>query len=955
MFILQPKPDQPTKFEDVLLGFYPRLIEWALQLTRRDRAQAEDLVQELFVRFARLSTPPEQIQNIENYLFLVIRNLHYAQLRRAKTSAIDALAIVGEESLERGLRASDQNELISVRADLGRICEYFCKRKNTSRSASILLLRYFHGYFPSEVIKLLQITSIALRKGIQAARREAHLGLDSSETSLKATAEMTPISISFTTDPQQVFLLLRARIFASCVGQCFSPAFLKQQYADPDNAFSTEELAHLVSCRICLDLANTTLGLPPLAERSPDETVGRDTPQGPDNNASGGTGEDSCNSGKPVLVSGRNEKTTSNFARIRRKLRYRVQEALEHVPQRLFIAVNGEVRASQRVTAPVSELQVELDRRDMPTYIEVLSEQHICIAFMLVQSPNLDQALNQMSEMPLSEDRSIRVVLSFATSSPTIVVVYLDPLAGLQIEEDEPAVDAAQNNPIRQPGNHSLLHLPVSRRFAMLFSKIGSRLLRVFSTMNPLFATAVVIVLASIFFVCYMRSGSRISVETLLNRAEQSDIAVIRSMQPEVIYQNVRITAPGRTTERSLYRDPQGKHRPKQQHLNTTDRQLRDQMALGEVSWDDPLSAANYRAWHDRQPIKQDIVSRTGENLLTVTTTTNRLGSVLKESLTVRESDFHPVDRTIELRDQGTIEIAELNYDVLPWGAVNQEWFEPILGNTNVNGAGILPIFAVHGSRTLSIRELNKTELEVRYLLHKAGADLGDPIDLRINNENSPPVSVVGIVQSESQKQELTAQLRQIPHVGIRLQTEEEAAQITLRNQPETVKRAEPELVSEHSPIEKQLLNHFGDPSAVESFSSHATTTADNLVAHAWAIRRLADRYGPPGSAKEQALDPISLHLLQTIRRDHLRAMADATAELSALLGPVLTSIAEPYETPASERPPLEIAEEVRSLTVGLLSGTEATEPTENENPRQAAETLLAALHRLTAILKEQP
>ena len=107
MFILQPKPDHRTKFEDVLLGYYPRLIEWALQLTRHDRAQAEDLVQELFVRFARLTTRPEQIQSIENYLFLVIRNLHYAQLRRAKTSAIDALAIVGEESLERSLRAVD--------------------------------------------------------------------------------------------------------------------------------------------------------------------------------------------------------------------------------------------------------------------------------------------------------------------------------------------------------------------------------------------------------------------------------------------------------------------------------------------------------------------------------------------------------------------------------------------------------------------------------------------------------------------------------------------------------------------------------------------------------------------------------------------------------------------------------------------------------------------------------
>ena len=947
MFMPQPKPDQRTKFEDVLLGYYPRLIEWALQLTRRDRTQAEDLVQELFLRFARFNTRPEQIQNIENYLFLVIRNLHYAQLRRAKTSAIDALAIEGDETLERRLRGSNQNELISVRDDLGRICDFLCERKNTSRSAAILLLRYFHGYFPSEMIKVLQITSIAVRKGIQAARREARLGLAGSDIFLKATARTTSSVISFTDDPQQVFLLLRARIFASCVGECFSPAFLKQQYASHRDAFTTEQLAHLISCPICLDRANAILGLPLLAERSPDETIGRDTPQGPEDSTGGGTGEDFRESGKPVLVSGHDKSVPADFARIRRRLRHRVQEAFEHVPQRLFIAVDGEVHASQRLTAPLSELQLELDRHKRPTYIEVLSEQHVCIAFMLVQPPNLDQGLSQVSKTRLSEGRSITVVVSFATPSPTIEVVYSDPLVGLVLEENEPVMDSAPNNLMREPANHPFFPLPMREPFVALLYWIRSRFRRIYATMNPLFATAIVAGLASILFALYVRSGPRISVGTLLNRAEQAD----HSAPSEVIYSEVRITTQSRTLNRALYRDPQGKRRPKQRRLDTNDQRLRAQLALGDVSWDEPLSAAGYRAWHDRQPIKQDIVSRTGSNLLTLTTTTDQVGSVLKESLTVRESDFHPVDRVIELRDQGTIEIAELNYEVLPWGAVNQDLFEPPLGSVNMGAPSIFPS---HASHALSIRELNKTELEVSYLLHKAGADLGGAVEVRVNEENSSPVSVVGIVQSELQKQQLVAGLRQIPHVGIRLQTEEEAAQITLRNRPRMVKRAEPSLVSEHSPIETQLRDHFGDSSAVENFSSHATTIADSLVAHAWAIRHLSDRYGPPGSAKEQALDAISLQLLQTIRQDHLKAMADETSELSALLEPVLTSIAEPSETSAPDRPLLAIAEQVRSQTARLLSGTEDTRATENENPHDTAETLLAALHRLATMLKEQ-
>jgi hypothetical protein len=82
--------------------------------------------------------------------------------------------------------------------------------------------------------------------------------------------------------------------------------------------------------------------------------------------------------------------------------------------------------------------------------------------------------------------------------------------------------------------------------------------------------------------------------------------------------------------------------------------------------------------------------------------------------------------------------------------------------------------------------------------------------------------------------------------------------------------------------------------------------------------------------------------------------MADETSELSALLEPVLTSIAKPSEISAPDRPLLAIAEQVRSQTARLLSGTEDTWATENENPHDTAETLLAALHRLATMLKEQ-
>lgn len=120
MFFFHPKPERRTSFEDVFFEHYERLMEWALQLTRQDRFEAEDLVQELYVRFARLGAIPERIKDAESYLFAVLRNLHYTRAKR--TRGADGLSIVDYDSVEYGLRAIDRSELLSVRSDLYGIC-----------------------------------------------------------------------------------------------------------------------------------------------------------------------------------------------------------------------------------------------------------------------------------------------------------------------------------------------------------------------------------------------------------------------------------------------------------------------------------------------------------------------------------------------------------------------------------------------------------------------------------------------------------------------------------------------------------------------------------------------------------------------------------------------------------------------------------------------------------------
>ena len=218
---------------------------------------------------------PEHIENPEHYLFITLRNLYYKLAQRARTSAIDDLSIVDYDSVERSLRAVDRNGILFIREDLHRVCSFLCERKNTSRAASIFILRYFLGYFPSEVMAVVRTSRGAIDKAISAARREARLELTRPGVlqQMGSARDFKPRRARELPDSQSLFLALRGKIFDTCNGECFSHVFLQARYETPEEGFTTAELAHLVSCPACLDRANRILGLPLLEERSPDDTL----------------------------------------------------------------------------------------------------------------------------------------------------------------------------------------------------------------------------------------------------------------------------------------------------------------------------------------------------------------------------------------------------------------------------------------------------------------------------------------------------------------------------------------------------------------------------------------------------------------------------------------------------------------------------------------------------------
>ena len=71
--------------EDIVIQRYDWLLNWSLKLTGHNREEAEDLVHDAFVEFTLSAPDLASIQNLEGYLYGMLRNIHVSRVRRAST------------------------------------------------------------------------------------------------------------------------------------------------------------------------------------------------------------------------------------------------------------------------------------------------------------------------------------------------------------------------------------------------------------------------------------------------------------------------------------------------------------------------------------------------------------------------------------------------------------------------------------------------------------------------------------------------------------------------------------------------------------------------------------------------------------------------------------------------------------------------------------------------------
>ncbi|HEX6649443.1 MAG TPA: hypothetical protein VF075_07880, partial [Pyrinomonadaceae bacterium] len=357
----------------------------------------------------------EEIENIDGYLRRMLRYMHVAKLNRSAQHLQEtALSVADYDTCRLSWSAIEPPRRMQASEELYQICSYACSRKESSKAGSVLILRFFFDYLPSEIARVLNGSRHSVDELQRFARREAKLFMDKPRrlrfVDLKKGSERQ--RIKYLSSDEDVMSGLRQMIFDSCQGECLSRQVLEEAYTTGNaDALTTTALAHIVSCPKCLDTVNSLLGLPLLSERYQTQTNEPPPDDGDGGTSGGGSGT-----------------LPTTFG-------HKLRETHEHKPQELRIAVNGFVVSSLKVSSELSELDLNLTPDDPVEFVEVSSEQGVQLLFFSVDPAGPQP--EQWAVVELSDGRSLAACFH-NENGPTLQVVYEDALPDEAFEAEAP-------------------------------------------------------------------------------------------------------------------------------------------------------------------------------------------------------------------------------------------------------------------------------------------------------------------------------------------------------------------------------------------------------------------------------------------------------------------------------------------------------------------------------------
>jgi hypothetical protein len=348
---------------------------------------------------------------------------------------------------------------------------------------------------------------------------------------------------------------------------------------------------------------------------------------------------------------------------------------------------------------------------------------------------------------------------------------------------------------------------------------------------------------------------------------------------------------------------------------------------------DEPLSARSFQEWRDALPQKRDEVSRI-EDCFLIRTIPDE-GELASASLKLRTADLHPVESRFDFRDQQWVEFSEGSTTDGGTPAVTR--MDNPTRRTEPSRSAALP-----SGESASISE----ELRVLAALHEIGADLGDPVEI---SRSGGQVLVSGVGIPAGRQREIHRALDPLPNVAV--QFSEPGTAGAPQAGGSEVQDVKPQ-VARATGVQARLEQHLGTRAAFDRFSGQTLDAMENAMAHAHALRSLAQRFpeGTEMSAPDRAV-------LADLARSHAKTLLSQINEMQRTLAPVLVSLggktaqgrpvnAGPAWQPAAER----VLADSRRVEVLLstLLGVTAEAPN-----AQVPTDLLAAFAELRSALEE--
>jgi RNA polymerase sigma factor (sigma-70 family) len=919
--------ETPPSHVDLFVDNYDQLKSWALQFSEYDHESAEDLLHDFFLHLTFSKPDFASIQNLDGYLYVVMRNLHLSQVRRATRMPQRSLSAVEFDTVDVGLWASDPRDRMKMRDELGAVCHYACMRKESSKAGSVLILRFFHGYYPDEIARIMCVKRPAVKERLRLARAEAKLYLSDPDR-LSFIGDKPNKLAKFAVDPAISDLRnqLRGAIFSSCHGEHLSESTQNQLYRGGDaRGPECNELAHIASCAKCLDEINTLLEIPTLAGRYPEDTVGKDPGDKRGGGSSGGSG-----------AGGGSRKMLDSYIR-------RSNDLFYHEPQELCVAVNGHLQGLQRVASDKNEMTLILDTTENLGFVEVFSEQGIRLLMLNVERPP-DGDAKQSTRVELSDGRTLDANLNFSGSFPALQVTYQDPSLALDAIEITETPSAASESVLSAvadgtvtTSNEEVAEVAESKAYPL--SKEGWTTLRrtgwlsrfdLRSWLQPARVTAAfaVLLIAALVFIKFGPVATVSAAELLTRSAAAEDARLanrdrvlhrtldfvesdangqIRSRKKIDVWQS----AEKGITARRIY-DDQGR-------LTIGDWRSTNGVqtiyARGAQARLQPLPESRIRsigfddAWQLSVSSKEFSALLASNDQATVTTRDNNyliavsvppateggtVSGVTRAAIVLSKEDLHAVEQTFTLRygdETRDYRITEASYEFRPSNTVPPAVFEPnveLTGGTavkqpetralsSVADLSVPPSVAGADFSNTNTQPANAAmampalEVEVIDALNGVNAFMGEQVTVQRDAGNRLQVSA--LVETDKRKAELLAALARFktnPAVRINIETVAEAqareARTKKGNQTQgDVSMTSVEAVENTSPVYNDLRKKFSE-TETRAFADRVLSRSSQARRHALAAKQLSDRFSQTDLA---GLTPAERELWLGLIRGH--------------------------------------------------------------------------------------